>query len=440
MEPEGWHPDLYVFNPFVEAYWALGKAFTPNRAQALMADDLRTLPLFLGRKGDLLLVERLPSASFLKGLEQAGLDRPDLVPAPGWKIPESHPLRARKLRGLKPWAWGPDSLELLAPLFPNTEMPATDSSAVLAWRELHSKSWGAEFLKCFLRETPAQSVLCGLDECGETAESLAAALRIIETIRARGHHRIVVKEALGLASHNALRLWEPELLEHQRRWITRATKSRRVVVEPWLEREVDFSIQLEMTPGGLRHIGYAGLVNDLRGQYQSNWAEPGFSQRLPHAVVKALGGAGASVASEVYRALLARLERELARLRFEGPLGIDAFVYRAGDGGRRLKPLVEINPRYTMGRLTLELMRRAAPASTGTFRLVSAAQIKAFGHAGFEPYAEEMRACHPLQPDARADARLTAGFFCLNDPREARSVLATFQIASPHAVSGTIHG
>ena len=73
-----------------------------------------------------------------------------------------------------------------------------------------------------------------------------------------------MKEALGLAGHNAIRLWEPELLESQRRWLARAVREgRSVVVEPWLERVLDFSVQLEMSAAGLKLCGYTGLVNDL---------------------------------------------------------------------------------------------------------------------------------------------------------------------------------
>jgi hypothetical protein len=49
---------------------------------------------------------------------------------------------------------------------------------------------------------------------------------------ARGHHKIVIKEALGLAGGNALRLFEPELETH-RRWLEcpgwRPTGGRRAV-------------------------------------------------------------------------------------------------------------------------------------------------------------------------------------------------------------------
>ena len=95
-------------------------------------------------------------------------------------------------------------------------------------------------------------------------DTIEGALAAIAAIRRRGHHRVVAKEAHGVAGHNAIRLWEPEVLAAQRRWLVAAVQNRRqVVIEPWLERELDFSVQLEMGPRRLKLCGYTGLINDL---------------------------------------------------------------------------------------------------------------------------------------------------------------------------------
>ena len=68
-------------------------------------------------------------------------------------------------------------------------------------------------------------------------DTLEGALEAIAAIRRRGHHRVVAKEAHGLAGHNAIRLWEPEVLPAQQRWLAHALQDgRQVVIEPWLER------------------------------------------------------------------------------------------------------------------------------------------------------------------------------------------------------------
>jgi len=62
-------------------------------------------------------------------------------------------------------------------------------------------------------------------------------------------------------------------LPAQRQWLTHALEDgQQLVVEPWLERELDFSVQLEMGPRDLTLCGYTGLVNDRKGQFRSTLA------------------------------------------------------------------------------------------------------------------------------------------------------------------------
>jgi len=134
------------------------------------------------------------------------------------------------------------------------------------------------------------------------------------------------------------------------------------------------------------------LATDARGQFVANFAEPHYHQRLP-AAVGSLFREPAGLASRLpafYQDLLARLEPELRAVDFTGPIGLDALVYRDDHGGVRLKPVVEINPRYTLGRVLVELMRTACQNSAGLLRLVNPAQLRAAGVADFPAYARAL--------------------------------------------------
>ena len=445
-------PSVYVFNPFAEAHIARGLSFTPTKHQALLARDLANLPQFLGRQDDIVLLPRRPSVEFLRSLQQAGFPLPEFVeldapsPAPSrGAAPTGMASHAhRPLGRLRPWAWGPDSVQLLQPLFPNVtgedRLPAQRFHDGLA--QLYSKAWSAEILRQFLahRREPDDALwLCSEDEVGVPVSTLADAEQAIQAIRRRGHHKIVVKEALGLAGHNSLRLWEPAVSDAQRRWMDHALQDGRLlVIEPWLERALDFSVQLEMGPHGLQLCGCTGLINDLRGQFQANTADAHHPRRLP-APVLALLREPAGLAprlQRLYADLCARLEAELRRAGHAGPVSLDAFIYRTPSGPCRLKPVVEINPRYTMGRLTVELMKQTSPGSSGTFRLVSRAMAQAEGGADFPAYAAALRARAPLRLDGAPASRIREGALCLNDPAQAQVCLAVFQVSrTPQAGS-----
>jgi uncharacterized ferritin-like protein (DUF455 family) len=442
-QSKGRTPNVFVFNPFAEAIIAHGESFNPTKHQAQLARDLENLPQFLCRQDDIVLVNEKPSMEFLSGIKQAGFALPEFV-----ELDRRDTLAERKLGRLRPWAWGPDSVELFEPLFANltSEKRTTDGSFNPDIAKLYSKAWSAILLKTvlgrrrgdesqinnkrLLKSSSTENWLCTENEIGVSVNSLAEALATIAAIRQRGHHKIVIKELFGLAGSNATRLFEPEVLETHRRLIANAVENgRQLVVEPWLERVLDFSVQLEMTDNGLKLCGYTGLINDARGQFQGNTAAPGHQKKIP-ADLLALFPEPPDIAQRLhalYADIFGLLEEALRRAKFSGPVGIDAFAYRDAGGKIRLKPIVEINPRYTMGRVTVELMKHVAPGSRGEFRLVNRKQMLAEGFTDFMTFAGSLTGRFPIQLKGDPSPRISEGALCLNDPARAQVCLAVLQ-------------
>ena len=433
-QSKGRTPHVFVFNPFAEGYLSRGRSFNPVQSQAQLARDLANLPQFLGRQDDVVLVHRRPSAEFLSQLKQQGFPLPEFVEMEGVSSSPLRDLGKRKLGALRPWAWGPDSFESLQPLF--ASVTGETRPPALCWNEavaqLYSKAWSAQFLSRFLAEDQTadlfEELLCPTEIVGMVATRMTEALDLIARFRSRGFAKLVVKESVGLAGRNALRLWEPDLLPNQRRWIESAVEQEiPLVIEPWLERQVDFSIQWEMKPDGLRLLGFTGLEVDLRGQYQGNWVEAQ-PRRIPQAVLSKFPAVVAARLPHLFHRLGAVLEQRLRQLGFQGPLGMDAFVYRDSQGVFRLKPVVEINPRFTMGRVALELMRQVAPGSHARFQLINRAQLKASGFSDFFAWAQSRAQQHPCHLEGEPVARLRQGMVCLNDPRTAEFCLAVLDV------------
>ena len=86
--------------------------------------------------------------------------------------------------------------------------------------------------------------------------------------------------------------------------------------------------------------GYAGSAVTSRENHRERWS----------AAVAAATQAAEAVAAEGYF----------------GPLGIDAMQYRAGDGTIAVRPIQDVNARWTMGRLSLGLRRSFLPVATPT--------------------------------------------------------------------------
>lgn len=450
-QSKGRTPVVHWFNPFAEAHLDRGPAFSPNLHQAALALDLEVLPQFLARPDDVVVVRRKPGVAHLARLHQAGFPLPEFLEAPD-SAALATALGERKLGGLRPWAWAPDSLERLGPFLPNVTgvRPSPWIHAPPTLARLHGKPWSARFLQNLLQgPSPwgawaAEPWLCPEEIVGLEATTPAEVAEILTRIRSGGHHRVVVKQALGLAGAGALRLWEPEPTTTQWRWIEHALDAgRSVVVEPWLDRLLEFSLQLEHGPGGLRLQGFTGLTTDLRGQYLANHAAPDHARRLPPGLLPLLTaepphppGSATPVPplpiriQALFEELRSRLQTELRALGHQGPVGIDAFVYRDQHGRPRLKPVVEINPRYTMGRILLELMTRAAPGSHGRLDLINPAGLRRLGVSTFTRLAEALQSHHPVRLEGDPVPRIRSGFIPLNDPATASVCLAVLRVST----------
>ncbi len=426
-QSKGRTPSVFIFNPFAEGFLAEGKQFNPTKSQAQLADDLQNLPQFLCRQDDLVLTQQKPSVEFLSHIKQAGFPLPEFI-----ALDHVRNLQTRKLGQLRPWAWGMDSFELLKPLFKNVtgETRTNEKRFNDGLKPLYSKSWSANFLRKIIPKKNELTRLCSENEIGLAVNSLTEALAAISKIRSRGHHKIIIKAAFGVAGNNAMRLFEPEVLPNQIRWLENAfAQKRELVVEPWLERLTDFSVQLEMSERGLKLCGYTGLLNDARGQFIANFAEPHHHKRIPAQIISRFSEPKdiSQRLLDFYGEVFSQLETELRAVDFVGPLGIDAFVYRAANGAVKLKPIVEINPRYTMGRVLVELMRQTHQNTFGTFRLVNTAQLRSEGFEDFPTYAKSLAEKNPIQLAGEPLPRIHRGAICLNDPTTAKVCLAIFR-------------
>ena len=174
--------------------------------------------------------------------------------------------------------------------------------------------------------------------------------------------RIVLK-APWSGSGRGLRWVDRTLSDLDKSWTekTLATQGT-VMVEPRLEVVQDFALEYyiggqgrEAQPGTHHFQGYS-LFSTQNGVYRENhlFSDDEILQRLSEYVsVQTI--LSAKAAAERW------LESEIEP-RYEGPLGIDMFIYKSADG-YALNPMVEINFRHTMGHVAVALRSRTAAAT-----------------------------------------------------------------------------
>ena len=90
---------------------------------------------------------------------------------------------------------------------------------------------------------------------------------------------------------------------------------------------------------------------------------------------------------------------------------------------------MEINPRYTMGRLTVELMKNVAPGCHGVLRLLSRKRAQSKGFEDFPGFARSLSERFSVRFQGEPSPRISEGAICLNDPAQAQVCLAMFKVS-----------
>lgn len=164
-------------------------------------------------------------------------------------------------------------------------------------------------------------------------------------------HRWVIKSNFGMAARERILGLGPILSDSHLHWIQRRLAADGAVFfEPWIPIREEVGLQFTIPPltaGSPRLEGITPLLSDTHGGYAGSH----FS--LNEAVPKTWQS---SVAFALQTA------ERLQQLGYVGPLGIDAAQHELPSGDVVVRPLQDINVRFTMGRLALgfkQMLRRS---------------------------------------------------------------------------------
>lgn len=242
-----------------------------------------------------------------------------------------------------------------------------------ATRRVHDKAFALEVARAE-RLLPAPFDRAHVFEPEELADEASALRAIAERTREAppGARSFTLKPRFGTAGRGRVALTAGTLDEAALRGaLPRLAARGGAILEPWVERVADYSTQLriegdgqvvllatleQLTTGSGQVRGHRGLV-DSRGRLSAGSQHDEALKEGALAVALAAAAAG-----------------------YRGPCGVDAFVYRDGEGEERLRSLVEFNARFTVGLLVMGQVRRAIPEIRATLGL-RPGDLRAFAFA-----------------------------------------------------------
>jgi hypothetical protein len=137
------------------------------------------------------------------------------------------------------------------------------------------------------------------------------------------------------------------------------------ILEPWLSRVADYSVQLAVgRPGAGPAVTILATTTQIlspSGQIRGNRGALTVAGRIVHGVAGGDGDAASRIEDALTTAAQ-RLGAAAAAQGFYGIAGIDAFCFVGPDGQPVLRPVVELNARFTTGTVAAGLLRRAEQA------------------------------------------------------------------------------
>ena len=184
----------------------------------------------------------------------------------------------------------------------------------------------------------------------DSVDTLAESIRRLP----RGDDRWVVKAEFSMSGRERVLGQGRQLPEQTLHWAHKRIERDGVVFfEPWVDRIAEAGLQFTIPKTGDPVIeGVTPLLTGERGEYRGN-------RFSVHDDIESIWSSSIDTAQQITQKLQAK--------GYFGPLGIDAVQYRDRDGELRLRPLQDINARYTMGRLALGFRRLLEPGETGTW-------------------------------------------------------------------------
>jgi len=413
-QSKGGLPRLAVYNSEAEEeIRRQGQVVELTAAIASARTDLSPAMLYVLNQDDVLICPRELPREFLLRLRGCGFGLPELLYSRSEASELKSRLGLRKLQSVHPWATTPRTARLAEQLKLNfAEQGSTDLSL---FRKIYSKAFALSVLKDFLEKHSDDKRLPPAPVVGQVVASPEQFESCIRTFVEAGYNgKFIAKRPWSAAGRHRLVenisacSWseQPEVL---RRWFEKSWRIGEIpVVQPLFERLVDVSVQGRVDFKDGKHqvhvLGFTRILNLPNGQYAGSVVGRFLSScdqkilRFWHAEPSAQLGR----VEDVLQRAAVFVGEALAQQGYIGPFGVDTFLYQNATGEAEILPIIEINPRHTMGRVALSLSRRIAPGRTGLWLHVNSAWLERFGVSTFVELRERWMNDYPLQVQSKS--------------------------------------
>ncbi len=438
---KGRPPSILFFNPDCEKEIARKNiGFTPSSTIKNLKNDCSSLMQFVASKEDVVLVERIPGNDFLSKIQACGFAIPE------WQLVQDNKIILKKflhnyVSSLKPWGWSPESIAFLKLFKPKMISKSEFQNNIFNEdffnnniKIIYSKIYSLEVLNKLLNHFENfRNIFPSPDQLPKIAFCYDSAIKIISDFFSTNNYSfIVIKAPYGCSGQNMKKVRSCDLTKSESNWIKKILKEQNsLIIEPWFNKVSDLSYQSKITElKEIINIGSTEFLTNQNGQYKGTFVgSKKFHHSLNYKKFFYNNFNNTNGIEEILKAVSTFVGANLLQTNFEGPFGIDAFIYEDKNStyGYRIKPLCEINPRITMGRVALEISKRI---QTGTFAIWVHLRISDILNANFTNISDFIACIEKICPiildsNTSNTPLIKEGILFTNEALTAKSVLTT---------------
>ena len=389
--------NVFLFNPTCEMAIANNTAsYMPPVYLRRFELDIAPLMGFAGTTHDYLISGNQKVVSdFYDSRREIGFDLPMVQGLENVKL-----WNMGEIDLLAPWGWSRAAHRILAPL----KQFCGDvfiTSPVSQWKSGNRDFYSRRTSVLFLQKYREKAIALDYVSIPYTPVIMNSFEQIQEWT-VTNKPPFVFKAPWSSSGRGLYPVFSKKFVKRSEVWVkSRLKQQNELIVEPWLNKAQDFSFQFYIRSNGeidFLGVNYfeAGVEGNFKGEYI------GFPQTIEHEnILKSLPD---NWVSEVEKLLLETMREQRFVKYYCGPVGIDGIIFRDEANNIKVHPCIEINFRYNMGLLNLEIRKKIHADAVGVWR------IKQFKSGEWHEFVKQNNNKFPL---SLANGKVISGFLPL---------------------------
>lgn len=358
--------DLHFFNPSCEIEISNGsKFFCPPKMPLLLENDLAVLPMIFAKNDDIILVKKMPESDFINRFKDIFCCNFVLL-----DDAINGSLSNLDIDNFSPWGISPRAFEIAKKIHQKFE----SLQFLDCQKEIFSRKFSKEILDKLLSNSSLKDYF--VENSPLMISSEKDAYQFLDD-----NNGGVFKIPISSSGRGVRFFHHSQKSDNLSQWLNFSFENYGFVMAEMLYKNLlDFSLHFLVEKDKISFEGISSFTTSNTGFYMSSDVENFSNDKYYNKVFSQKFGDFdfKTLSNEIIKIFQ---ERALNKF-FSGYLGIDCMIVD-GPNGKKIHPVVEINPRKNMGIVSLKLKKLIAENSFAKYHVIQQKDFANFSNEKF---------------------------------------------------------